>query len=187
MVKKKDIRKNVLYKRDQIGDKEWEANSNIIFNKVVSHSFFLEEEHILCFLNYQSEVDTRQIIKCAWAAGKTVYAPRIDGDIMNFYRISSLDDLREGYKSIPEPIGNERFDGNSGLVIMPGVVFDKSRNRIGYGKGYYDRYLSEHPKLKTLAIAFSLQVLDQIPVEQFDIKPEVLMTEENTYDSKFTE
>ncbi len=161
--------------------------SSVIFNKVVSHSFFLEAENILCFLNYQSEVETKNIIKKAWEEGKRVYVPRIDEDIMNFYQITSFQDLIKGYKGILEPVGDHIFDMKDGLVIMPGVAFDKCRNRIGYGKGFYDKFLCLHPSLKTIAIAFELQIVDEIPYDSLDIIPEILITEENIYDSKFTE
>ncbi len=181
MVTKKDIRKNVLYKRNQISKKEWEANSDSIYRKVVTHSFFLEADNILCFLNYQTEVETRNIINKAWELGKNVYAPRIEDGKMSFYLIKSFDELREGYKGISEPTGNDIFREKRGLVVVPGVAFDIYRNRIGYGKGYYDQFLRNNPGLKTIAIAFEQQVLENIPNDIFDIKPEILITEENEY------
>ena len=181
METKKDIRRRVLDKRNQISKKEWETNSHIIFEKVVTHSFFLEADKVLCFLNYQSEVDTRNIIQKAWSLKKELYVPKIVDNTMYFYRLESFNELKEGYKGIEEPIGTELFHGKDGLVIVPGVVFDRNRNRIGYGKGFYDRFLQEHSNLKTIAIAFESQVETVIPNEQFDIKPEFLITEENIY------
>ena len=186
MVNKTNIRKNVLYKRNQISKKEWETNSNIIYKKVVTHSFFLEADNILCFVNYQTEVETRNIIRKAWELGKAVFVPRIEEGRMLFYQPRSLEELTEGYKGIPEPLGKDLFVEQDGLVIVPGVAFDRYRNRIGYGKGFYDRFLQEHPDMRTIAIAFEQQVLDMVPNDEFDIRPEVLITEENNYDSEFT-
>ena len=64
---------------------------------------------------------------------------------------------------------------------MPGVAFDTNRNRVGYGGGYYDRYLKSHPQLRTLALAFDMQVLFEVPAEEQDIKPQLLVTETNIY------
>ena len=70
---------------------------------------------------------------------------------------------------------------DDGLMIMPGVAFDTNRNRVGYGGGYYDRYLESHPQLHTLALAFDMQVLFEVPAEEQDIKPQLLVTETNIY------
>ena len=66
-------------------------------------------------------------------------------------------------------------------MIMPGVAFDRQKNRIGYGGGYYDCYLSDKRELHTIAVAFEFQVLEKLPVEETDIRPDVLMTEKNSY------
>ncbi len=72
-------------------------------------------------------------------------------------------------------------DAGCGLMIMPGVAFDEKCRRIGYGGGYYDRYLAEHPKLRRIALAFEFQVFPKVPHEEFDICPEVLITEKRQY------
>ena len=181
MDSKKDIRKRVLNLRNSMKETEWEANSNRIYEKVVTHSFFLEEDHIYCFVNYQKEVNTKRIIEKAWSLNKTVLVPKIYGDEMKFHKIESFNELQEGYKGILEPSNDNIFDSAQGLVIMPGVAFDKKRNRVGYGKGFYDRFLEKHPNLKTMGIAFQLQVLENVPFDSQDIKPEILITEEEIY------
>ena len=181
MESKKDIRKRVLSIRENMSKEEWGQNSRIIYEKVVTHSFFLDTDIIYCYIDYKREAATRPIIKKAWELKKTVYVPKVVGDDMTFHRITSFSDLEEGFRGIPEPTTNSADRINPGLVIIPGVVFDKNRNRIGYGKGYYDRFLSKHDYLKTLAIGFELQVEEEIPSEPFDIKPEVLITERHVY------
>ena len=182
MVKKQDIRKNVLKQRNLMTEKEWDEHSHEIYKKVVTHPFFLEADEIYCYIDFRNEVDTRKIIEEAWRLGKRVAAPRIEGSEMNFYYIDSFTKLESGYFGVLEPVGEEKAEGEQVLVIMPGAAFDKKRNRIGYGKGYYDRFLEKYPTYRTLALAFELQVVDKIPSDSFDVKPNQIVTEENIYD-----
>ncbi len=178
---KKDIRKRVLAKRNEITDKEWEENSYRIFKKVVAHPFFLNADTIFCYVDYRREVGTRNIIETAWKLGKKVAVPKVEGSEMEFYYIQSFDDLSFGYKGILEPDTKEPANEERGLVIFPGAAFDSHCNRIGYGGGFYDKYMDLHKELHSLAIAFECQVVDWIPTEEHDICPDILITEEHIY------
>lgn len=182
MESKKDIRKRVLEKRNQITEKEWEERSRSIYKKVVTHPFFLQADAIYCYVDYRSEVGTRKIIEHAWNCEKKVATPKVNGDEMAFYYIQSFEDLLEGFKGIPEPRPTHPAKDEQVLVIMPGVAFDMKCNRIGYGKGYYDKYLRVHPNANTIAIAFELQMVESIPAENYDICPDIIITEEKTYE-----
>lgn len=182
MESKKDIRKRVLEKRNLITDKEWEEKSRLIYEKVVTHPFFLETDAIYCYVDYRRETGTYAIIEQAWKLGKKVAAPKVNGDEMEFYYIQSFNDLQDGFKGIPEPRQMHPANDENVLVIMPGAVFDANCNRIGYGKGYYDKYLHAHPNYKTIAIAFELQMVEAIPAEAHDICPNMIITEEKTYE-----
>lgn len=97
---------------------------------------------------------------------------------MIFYEITSMDDLEPGYFGILEPKeGLAKATGEDGLMIMPGVAFDPFRHRVGYGGGFYDRYLSVHTKHSTAALAFEFQMLEEVPVEPTDLLPDVVITE----------
>ena len=181
METKKDIRKRVLKIRDGISKTEWETWSNMIYDKIVTHSFFLESKYIYCFVNYSNEVDTKRIIEHAWKLGKKVAVPKIHDNEMLFHVIHTYDELEEGFKGILEPVTPPLNDIMNGLVIMPGVAFDKQKHRIGYGKGFYDRFLDQYPYLSTIAIAFEKQVVEEIPVDEYDWNPDILITEEHTY------
>jgi len=182
MESKKDIRKRLLDKRNLITDKEWEEKSRCIYEKVVTHPFFLEADAVYCYVDYRREVGTRSIIKQAWKLGKKVAVPKVNDSEMEFYYIQCLDDLQEGYKGIPEPKPIDLAMDDKVLVIMPGAAFDTKCNRIGYGKGYYDKYLRAHLNYKTIAIAFELQMVDEIPIEPYDICPNMIITEEKNYE-----
>ena len=108
---------------------------------------------------------------------------------MDFYRIVSLDDLEEGYKGIREPgtcDGEMLFHAGAGqeksLMLMPGSVFDRERNRIGYGGGYYDRYLERETGFTVMAVCFDIQVQEKIPSDIHDRKPDMILTECHTYE-----
>ena len=182
MESKKDIRKRVLENRNCISDKEWEDKSRLICEKVVTHPFFLQADAIYCYVDYRREVGTADIIEQAWISGKKVASPKVLGDEMEFYYIQSFEDLSEGYKGIFEPKQTNLASDKNVLVIMPGAAFDATCNRIGYGKGYYDKYLQMHRNYKTIAIAFELQLVEVIPSEDYDICPDIIITEETTYE-----
>jgi 5-formyltetrahydrofolate cyclo-ligase len=186
MESKKDIRKRVLEKRNCIPDKEWEDKSRLICEKVVTHPFFLQADAIYCYVDYRHEVGTRGIIEYAWSSGKRIAVPKVNGDKMEFYYIQSYEDLKEGYKGILEPEGLCPAKDENALIIMPGAAFDKCANRIGYGKGYYDKYLQFYTNHKTIALAFELQMVDVIPADTHDICPNIIITEENTYERQLT-
>ena len=182
MESKKDIRKRVLENRNNITDREWEEKSHCIYEKVVTHPFFLESNAIYCYVDYRREVGTRTIIETAWKLGKKVATPKVNEETMGFYYIQSFDDLHEGFKGILEPREEHLANDEHALVIMPGAGFDDKCNRIGYGKGYYDKYLHTHSNHKTIAIAFELQIVDTIPTETYDICPDIIITEEKIYE-----
>ena len=182
MDSKKDIRKQVLTLRERLTVKEQDEKSQCIFNQVINHPFFMDANIIYCYVDYKQEVKTRSIIQHAWEQGKNVAVPKIVDDEMRFYFIESFEELKEGYRGIPEPINCKIADAKSPLVIMPGVAFDKSKNRIGYGKGFYDKFLKNSPYSHTMALCYEVQLVEKVPTDPFDIKPEILITEKCIYD-----
>ena len=117
------------------------------------------------------------LIEEAWKAGKEVAVPKVDGKDMIFYKLTDFSQLEPGYFGIPEPARGEIVEWEDALMIMPGVAFDKNNHRVGYGGGFYDRYLEKHPDLKRIAAAFEFQILSEVPTEPTDISPEIVVTE----------
>lgn len=181
MESKRDIRKRVLNERNLLSKKEWEEKSHSVLKQVTAHPFFLDSEEVYCYIDYKNEVGTRELIEAAWNLNKKVAVPKINGADMEFFYINSMDELQSGYCKILEPVTEIKAQGRNVLVVMPGAAFDRQRNRIGYGKGFYDRYLMEHLSYHTIALAFELQMVGRIPTDEFDMKPEIIITEENTY------
>jgi len=191
-INKRELRRNVLAKRDAMTEMERSRGSLLLTERILGHRWFYCSDIILGFVNYGSEISTIEILEEALKTGKKLYLPKIvecaeingqtgnsAGTEMKFYRIESLEDLQEGYKGILEPVGtSEEFQYDVTLaehifMLMPGVAFDRFRNRIGYGKGFYDRFLAdkESLQLRTIAVGFKCQMVDEIPAEENDIKP----------------
>lgn len=218
---KKEIRKRILAIRNSMPAGESARYDAVIRERILAHPAYKEAQIILAYASYRSEVDTSALIRQALLEGKNVFAPKVSGNAMEFWQITSMNDLRAGYRGIPEPAERislpewldtnlEAADADRGTIAykamlwMPGAVFDRERHRIGYGGGFYDRYLSrltggEEPAgrrhlevgcafqkrlcqgrldLVTAALAYNCQVLDQIPYEPHDIRPDMIVTEE---------
>lgn len=174
---KKSLRKEMLLKRANLTETEKAKSEVLLQEKLFGHLWFYQAENILIYASYGSETDTFAIMREAFRQSKKVYVPKVLGKEMAFFQISSLDDLQEGYKGIPEPKecieifqAIPEREGDT-LVIMPGVAFDCFRNRLGYGGGYYDRYLADKPYLHTIAIGYACQMTDKIETEDTDIRP----------------
>ena len=178
-VDKKVIRKEILTLREQLTLEERCRGAMLLTERICGHQWFYLADTILGFVSYGSEIDTTGILQEALNKDKKVYVPKVVGEDMEFYRIRSLEELTKGYKGILEPLGNtEIYQYQSGqtdklLMLMPGAVFDLQRNRIGYGKGFYDRYLSEREELqlRTIAVGYKCQMVETLPANDWDIKP----------------
>lgn len=112
---------------------------------------------------------------------KRVAVPRVEGKNMTFYYLENWEQLQPGYFQIPEPAWGTAASEENALLIMPGVAFDANCNRAGYGQGFYDRYLEAHPDHPTIAIAFDFQLVDEVPSEPTDIRPDMVITETACY------
>ena len=177
--KKRQLRKEVLKRRNTLTETDRKASSLKLADRIIGHQWFYRSDRLLIFASYGSEIETSEIISEALRTGKRVYLPRVEGEEMQFYKIASLEELTEGYRGIPEPDGSsEQYcyceeEADHTLMIMPGVAFDPYRNRIGYGKGFYDRFLADKEalKIRTIAVGFQCQLVEEIPQDLNDIRP----------------
>lgn len=174
---KKDIRAQMIRKRMSLSTTLWKNQVISITDTICMHPWFQETDTIYAYLDIKGEVGTRSLIEEAWKQKKKVAVPRVSGEIMDFYEVQSFEDVQAGAFQVEEPRPGTSPCSNEGLMLMPGVAFDEAGHRIGYGKGYYDRYLQKHPTLHTMALAFELQVLERIPFGAFDVSPECIVTE----------
>ena len=195
---KKRIRLAALAGRDSLTAEQRRDYSDRIVKNLTNLPCYQHADAILTYVSFRSEVDTFPLMERAFADGKAVFAPKVSGKEMDFFRIYSSADLTAGYHGILEPSSEYSYDewaddqiGQCILICMPGAAFDRMRHRIGYGGGFYDRFLSglsgrgektagtAHSRVKatTAALAFDCQIFEAIPWEAHDIRPEWIITE----------
>ncbi len=174
---KDSIRKRIKAVRNAMDSDDRAQRSELICSRLSGLTEYEDARNICAYISKGNEVDTKLIIEKAWADGKHVYVPKVYGKEMHFIEISDYNELQTGSFGISEPVSDEYQDVEDGLMFMPGVAFDRSRNRIGFGGGYYDRYLAEHTGLVTVALAYEFQIVDKIDSEPTDIRPHIIVTE----------
>ena len=197
---KKQIRTRVLKERRALTAEARDRYSQKIRSLTVMHPLFQSAREIYCYASFREEVQTAGIMEEAWNSGKRVAVPRVtDEGKMEVFYIESLTELSSGYQGIPEPRwdaekialpesisetgihpGPARGESHV-LVLLPGAAFDKKGGRIGYGKGFYDRYLYKYPKCHKIGLAYSIQCVEEIPEEPLDISVEAVITEKGNY------
>lgn len=182
MERKKAIRKQVFCFRKEVPDEEILEKSRSITKKVIELQEWKDASCIFAYMDFNKEVMTGELIETAWKQGKRVAVPKVKGKKMTFHYITEFNQCETSNFGIAEPVeGLPEADTTDALIIVPGVAFDKDLHRIGYGGGYYDRFLSVHNELPTAAVAFSWQLMEEIPSEPTDIKPNYLITEHDIY------
>ena len=197
---KKELRKIKMHERDSLSLEKAQALSDIITDKILSLKEYREAGTILTYVSCRSEVMTGALILTALKDGKKVGVPKVEGDIMNFYYINGLDDLEAGYFGVREPVVNTNpnaalsndngvnkalvSDPSGCLMIVPGLAFDKDLNRIGYGKGFYDKYFQAHKDtpFTKCGIAFDIQLCEKIEADPYDQPLDMLITDKVIFD-----
>ena len=178
---KKIIRKEIKALRASHTDEEIHQMSLSVCERLAALEEYQKASVIYAYVDCKHEVETRDIIKMSWKDGKRVAVPKVLGEQMKFFYISSLEhDLEDGYFGIREPREINPAEETEALLLMPGVAFDEARHRVGYGGGFYDRFLEAHPQMVTVALAFEFQVKKEVPFEDFDILPARIVTELRT-------
>lgn len=181
METKKDIRTCIFSRREAAREEDLQTGSSLIFQKVCQTEEYRQARSVYAYMDFRREVMTRAFIQQAWRDGKKVAVPKVEGKDLVFYPLESFLQLEPGYFGIEEPISGIPAKDEEALLILPGVAFDVHCHRIGYGQGFYDRYLSHHPHHATIAVAFDFQVLEEVPFEERDICPGLLITESQIY------
>lgn len=163
METKRDIRKMMTALRAAMSEKERAEAGRIIAARLFSSKVYEDAGTVCCYASFGSEVPTEEIIEESLRRGKCAAVPKVTGkQKMKFALIHSMADLKAGFHGIPEPESWCREIPKCGsklLVIVPGVVFDRAGNRIGYGGGYYDSYLKQADCIK-VGVAFDFQCVE---------------------------
>lgn len=158
--------------RQQITEK-----SKMIMDRICCLQEFVDAEEVLAYVNYNQEVETLPLIEQCLQQGKKVLVPKVYGDFMKFHEIMSVSELKPGKYGILEPDNERVCMPDRGFMVMPGLAFDRQLNRAGYGGGYYDKYLFDRPYIFKAAVAFSFQIVESIQTEEYDLRPDIVITE----------
>lgn len=185
METKTSIRSKALQLRKQLSERELAENSQSICKYLLDRAWYTSAKEILVYAAIQNEVVLDLFVEIAFKEGKQLYFPKVSGDSMEFYRMYALDELTEGAFHVPEPPEtNPRWmpsdrtaSEESTIILVPGVAFNGQGFRIGYGKGYYDRYLSRYPELFPIGIAHELQIFPAWDQDTYDIPMKRIITE----------
>jgi len=172
------LRKHLLEQRDSTSFDLMEIHSNKIFSKLIKTKIISEAKSIGCYYSIGSEVKTHEIINHFLSENKNVSLPKVSQNSMSFRRIEDLSKLEKGEYDISEPKDNTPIEQDHDVVLVPCVGLDNDGNRIGYGVGFYDKYLDGKDVIK-IALAYSKQIVKKIPVSANDIKMDWIITEKD--------
>ncbi len=167
---KQFARVEFLKKRLELNKEEIDKKSLSICSNLISHPLFLSSYNIAIYSAVNNEVDINEINKIAISLNKNVHYPRVSGEIIQFHKIDDLNQLVKGKFGILEPLENIKITplDQIDLFVLPGICFDKSGNRIGYGYGYYDKSLENISHTKKIGLAYSFQVVEALKSDTRD-------------------
>ena len=193
-IAKGQLRRFMMGKRNVIPAEVRCLKSTDIAERLADMEWYKEQEKILVYSAIRSEVDLTTFCHKAWKDGKVLFFPRVFGEQMEFYRVDSMSQLTKGSFSVMEPRLKEDADFNNEdmpiageawtegrsektPILVPGVAFSRKGARLGYGKGFYDRYLAVHPSLVPIGVCFDEQLTEQICADEHDYPMYRIMTE----------
>lgn len=178
-----ELRKDCIFRRKSLDQTVIEEQSHKIYERLVATDEFRNSDSILLYSAANGEVLTGDIFDTSIRLGKAVFFPKVlDKENMEFYRIDSLDQLNSGCMGIAEPeISENSFTSLSKelkkcICVCPGTVFDEKGNRLGFGRGYYDRYLAKRTFLTKIALAYEFQIRSGIEINEQDIGIDMIIT-----------
>lgn len=178
---KKEMRNDIMSKLKKFDAVEYQDKNTRIMERLIHHPAFQRATTIGITISRFPEVDTEKIIEFAWQQSKTIVVPKCNAKTrqMDFRRIDHFQQLETVYMDLKEPIveqtesySHETID----LLIVPGVVFNRAGYRIGFGGGYYDRFLSCYQN-RTISLAFSEQIQENLPIESHDLPVQTIITD----------
>ena len=173
---KKEMRDYIRSKKRAMTEAEIVSVSGNLGVKFRQSELYQNAKTIYGYLPYNQEVRTVPMLEQAIRDGKRVAVPKCYGDEMRFLYLEDLTRVEKGYAGIPEPIADGPVaDDPTALVLMPGLAFDPEGRRIGYGGGFYDRFLAAEPDHPTLALCYDFQMLPRLETEEFDIPVDTVL------------
>ena len=173
---KKQLRSLIRDQKRAMSPEQIQQKSERLCELFLNTEQYKNAKTVYGYLPYNQEVRTVPALQQALQDGKKVAVPKVYGDQMRFIYITDFDSLEKSDMGIPEPIADTPVaDDPAALVLMPGVVFDKEGHRIGYGGGFYDKFLAAEPEHPTVALCYDFQVLPKLETEEFDIPVDLVL------------
>ena len=178
---KEELRKWIRGEKKKITLAEKQQRSESIGQQIEKNEQFRAAEVVLLYWSMADEVYTHDFVK-RWADKKTLLLPVVDGDNLRIKPYRGINNMVISEQfGIGEPTGDDYNDLTKiTVIIVPGVAFDKNRNRMGRGRGYYDKLLSTNNAYK-IGVGFDFQIVEQVPIEEFDIPMDCVVSESETY------
>ena len=173
---KKALRREIREKKRAMTEEEIVDRSEKLGQLFVQSEAYRKAKTVYGYLPYNQEVRTVPMLEQALRDGKRVAVPKIYGDTMKFLYLDDLSKVEKNDMGIPEPIADAPVaEDKTALVLMPGLAFTEQGDRMGYGGGFYDRFLAEEPDHPTLALCYAFQIVDSLPTEEFDIPVDTVL------------
>lgn len=173
---KQELRRTIRERKRAMTEEEIVERSNALAEKFYNSPAYQAASTIYGYLPYNQEVRTVPMLQRALDEGKRVAVPKVYGEEMRFIYLDDLTQVSKGYAGIPEPIADAPVaDDKRALVLMPGLAFDPQGHRIGYGGGFYDRFLAQEPNHPTLALCYEFQMQAHLDTEEFDIPVDTVL------------
>ena len=173
---KKELRRSIRERKRAMTEEEIVSRSEKLGVLFAQSEAYKNAKTIYGYLPYNQEVRTVPMLEQALKDGKKVAVPKVYGDEMKFLYLDDLTKVSKGYAGIPEPIADGPVaDDETALVLMPGLAFDPQGHRIGYGGGFYDKFLAAEPNHPTLALCYEFQMLPKLDTEEHDIPVDTVL------------
>lgn len=167
---KKELRSQIRQLKRAMTEEQINTASAKLGELFVNTSQYQNAKTIYGYLPYNQEVRTVPILERAIRDGKRVAVPKVYGDDMRFIYMDDLTQVELGYAGIPEPVADGPVaDDPTALVLMPGMAFTEKGDRMGYGGGFYDKFLAAEPGHPTVALCYEFQMVKSLPTEEYDI------------------
>lgn len=173
-MEKKELRAQIKALKKQYSKEQLLAQSKLILAKLEQHPDFIRAERVMLYSALPDEVQTQDFLE-KWHLHKTIILPTVVGDDIIPVEYGRDTAFAVGDFNILEP-QNEPYIGDFDLIVVPGVAFDHQGNRLGRGRGYYDRFLCQHLSVKRIGICFGFQFVDEVPAEPLDIRMDEVLT-----------
>lgn len=173
---KKELRRFIRERKRRMTQEEIDSRSRLLTEMLLSTRLYREAKTVYGYLSYNQEVRTLPFLTRCLRDGKQVAVPKVVGNEMVFIRMDDLSRTVPGYAGIPEPMEDGPVAADpSALVLMPGLAFDPMGHRIGYGGGFYDRFLEKEPNHPTAALCYDFQMLPYLATQAFDIPVDLVL------------